>query len=213
MQMNSGTGNGAYLGDIHSMVAFLPGLSGEDRNDILDVLLDAQLFAGKQFDFTTQWSSWMHYYRSRLRTRGLQQKGVVLGDSLIVSNVDDLVQATFKVSNPADRKRLSSMVQRAFTAMGVNQAAASYFQDGFDQGRLGSFQVVPCEKYEPGRILLLLCSLHLSIDERSAGRRRLLFHFKGGSYTFDTKIYAEHRNDVARYLDGRAKSLIRAASI
>ncbi|KPB36428.1 hypothetical protein ALP12_04419 [Pseudomonas savastanoi pv. phaseolicola] len=211
--MKAGTGNAAYLGDIPSMVTFLPGLTSEERTDIQDVLLDAQLFAGKQFDFKTQWSSWMHYYRSRLKTRGIQQKGVVLGDSLVVSNVDDLLQATFKVSSPADRKRLGGMVQRAVAALGVNQAAESYFKNGFEQGRLGSFQVVPCEKYEPDRVLLLLCSLHLGVDEHAAGSRRLLFHFKGGSYTFDRKIYAAHRNDVTRYLDGRAQGLVRAARI
>ncbi|AVB22197.1 MULTISPECIES: hypothetical protein [Pseudomonas syringae group] len=211
--MSTDTDNAAYLGNIPSMVAFLPGLSSEERSDLQDVLLDAQLFAGKQFDFKTQWSSWMHYYRSRLKARGMQQKGVILGDSLVVSNVDDLLQATFKVSNPADRKRLGSMVQRAFSAMGVSQAAEFYFQNGFDQGRLGSFQVVPCEKYEPNRTLLLLCSLHLSVDDHAPGTRRLLFHFKGGSYTFDRNIYAAHRDNVARYLDGKARSMVRAASI
>ncbi|GAO94598.1 hypothetical protein PSA5_17795 [Pseudomonas syringae pv. actinidiae] len=155
----------------------------------------------------------MHYYRSRLKARGMQQKGVILGDSLVVSNVDDLLHATFKVSNPADRERLGGMMQRAFSAMGVNKAAEFYFQNGFDQGRLGSFQVVPCEKYEPNRTLLLLCSLHLSVDDYAPGTRRLLFHFKGGSYTFDRNIYAAHRDSVARYLDGKAQSMIRAAFI
>ncbi|AKF49666.1 MULTISPECIES: hypothetical protein [Pseudomonas] len=211
--MNADTGNAAYLGTIASMVAFLPGLSNEERTDVQNVLLDAQLFAGRQFDFKTQWGTWMYYYRSRLKARGIQQKGVVLGDSLVVSSVDDLLQATFKVSHPADRKRLGDMVQRAVAAMGVGQAAESYFQRGFDQGRLGSFQIVPCEKYEPGRMLLLLCSLHLSVDDHAPGRRRLLFHFKGGSYIFDSKVYAAHRDAVMRYLDGRAQGMVRAASI
>lgn len=72
---------------------------------------------------------------------------------------------------------------------------------------------MPCEKYEPDRVLLLLCSLHLSVDEHAAGSRRLLFHFKGGSYIFDRKIYAAYRNGVTRYLDGRAQGLVRAARI
>ncbi|MFA0996269.1 MULTISPECIES: hypothetical protein [Pseudomonas syringae group] len=211
--MSSDTGNAAYLGNIQSMVAFLPGLSSEERTDLQDVLLDAQLFAGEQYDFKTQWSSWIHYYRSRLKARGIQQKGVILGDSLVLSSVDDLLQATFKVSNSADRERLGGMVQRAVSAMGVNQAAQIYFQNGLDQGLLGSFQVVPCEKYEPDRTLLLLCSLHLSVDNHAVGSRRLLFHFKGGSYTFDRTVYAAHRNDVARYLDGKAQSMVRSASI
>ena len=66
--MNADTGNAAYLGTIPSMVAFLPGLSSEERTDIQNVLLDAQLFAGRQFDFKTQWGTWMHYYRPRSRS-------------------------------------------------------------------------------------------------------------------------------------------------
>ncbi|MFH7519198.1 hypothetical protein RA271_29190, partial [Pseudomonas syringae pv. tagetis] len=65
--MNGEAGNGAYLGYIPSMVAFLRGLSSEERSDILYVLLDAQLFAGRQFFFKTKCNSWMHYYGRRLK--------------------------------------------------------------------------------------------------------------------------------------------------
>ncbi|OUM05602.1 hypothetical protein BW686_19785 [Pseudomonas syringae] len=211
--MNENADNAAYLGDIPSLVTFLPGLSSPDQSDIQSALLDAQLFASRQFDFKTQWNSWMHYYRNRLKARGVQEKGVVLGDSLVVSNVEDLMQATFNITSGPGRERLGAMVQRGFQAMAVHQAAESYFKHGFDQGRLGSFQIVPCEKYDATRTLMLLCSLHLSVDEYSGGGRRLLFHFKGGIYTFDSRAYERHREDVTRYLGGKAQSLIRSACI
>ncbi|MCD5994344.1 hypothetical protein KDX38_12050 [Pseudomonas sp. CDFA 602] len=211
--MYSGTSNAVYLGDVPSMAAFLPGLSDEERSDVQDVLLDAQLFADRQFGFQEQWSSWMHYYRNRLGARGLQTAGLVLGDSLVVSSVQDLMTAAFRVSGLPGHDDLAEMVKRSFAAMGIFQAAEAYFLGGFDQGHLGSFQVVPCKRHGPDEILILLCSLHVSTDTYSAGTRRLLFHFKGGSYVFSRKIYQAHRDEVVRYLGGRAQGLIRAITV
>ncbi|CAM3219934.1 hypothetical protein BZK31_16085 [Pseudomonas floridensis] len=211
--MTSHTGNASYLGNRPSLVAFLPGLSRQAREDVQDVLLDAQLFADRLNDFDEQWANWMHYYRHRLGMRGLQQEGLVVGDSRVLSSTEDLFEATFKVTGSASRERLGGMVQRAFSALGIEQAAEAYFQHGVDQGRLGSFQIVPCERLDDKRVSMLLCSLRLSVDEHSGGARRLLFFFKGGSYAFDTQAYAAHRDDVKRYLGGKARNLIRETSI
>ncbi|MCF5707934.1 hypothetical protein GIV19_11585 [Pseudomonas syringae] len=207
--MTADASNAAYLGASSSLVAFLPGLSVQAREDIQDVLLDAQLFADRLNDFDTQWSNWMHYYRRRLSSRGLCQTGLVVGDSMVVSSIDDLLEASFKIAGSTGRQPLGGMVQRAFGALGIREAVESYFQHGIDQGRLGSFQIVPCEHYDSNRVLMVLCSLRLTVDERSAGGRRLLFFFKGGSYLFDLHAYGACRDDVKRYLNGKAQSLIR----
>jgi len=208
--MHSMTSNASYLGNVPSMAVFLPGLSIQERSDIQDLLLAAQLFADRQFDFRAQWSSWIHYYRKRLAAHGLQEAGLVLGDSLVVSSAQDLKAATFRVSGQDD---LAEMVGRSFTAMGAYQAAEAFFQRGFDQGRLGSFQVAPCKQQGSDAIQLLLCSMHLSADRYSAGTPRLLFHFKGGTYLFSNKTYQAHRETVARYLDGKAQGLIRSVTV
>ncbi|QHF01591.1 MULTISPECIES: hypothetical protein [Pseudomonas syringae group] len=205
--------NAVYLGGTRSMAAFLPGLSAQERTDLQDVLLDAQLFAGTQFGFERQWASWMHYYRNRLKSRGVQERSLVTSDSLLLSSVADLRDATFAIKGVTDHQRLGDLVRRSFDAMGVYQAASAYFERGLDNGRLGSFQIVPCAKSESGQILMLLCGLHLVTDAYSAGSRRLLFFFKGGSYTFDSSRYATYRSDVARYLGSKSTSMIRSFQI
>lgn len=205
--------NAASLGDIPSLVAFEPDMTGQERTDIQDMLLDAQAFASHVFDFHRQWTSWMHYYRNRLSARGLRQKSLVLDDSLLVSSTEDLMDATFRIIGTAGHDRLAELVRRSFHAMGVHEAAHAYFQQGFDSGRLGSFQIVPCASLEAGQSLVLLCGLHLSVDEYSAGGRRLLFYFKGGAYVFESAVYARYRADVARYLKTRADALISHVNI
>lgn len=211
--MNANEGNATRLGDIASLVVFEPGFTGQDRADIQDMLLDAQLFASHVYDFGQRWTSWMHYYRNRLRARGLRQKSVILDDSLVISSTEDLMQATFRITGTAHHEQLGELVRRSYDAMGVYQAAQAYFESGFDQGRLGSFQIVPCARSEPDQCTLLLCGLHLNVDEYSAGGRRLLFYFKGGSYTFDGHLYAPYRDDVKRYLKNKANAFVTNVNI
>ena len=211
--MSENEGNGARLGNIPSLVTFELGLEGQDRADIQDMLLDAQLFASHVYDFERQWTGWMHYYRSRLQSRGLARKSLILDDSLVVSSTEDLIRATFRITGTAGHEQLGALVRRSFDAMGVYRAAHAYFQHGFDQGQFGSFQIVPCARSAPGQSLMLLCGLHLSVDGYSAGGRRLLFYFKGGGYTFDSKVYAPHREDVARYLKSKTNAFIQNVTI
>ena len=205
--------NAASLGDISSLAAFEPDLAGQDRADIQDMLLDAQLFASHVYDFQRHWTSWMHYYRNRLSARGLRQKSLVLDDSLVISSTEDLMNATFRIVGTVAHERLAELVRRSFHAMGIYQAANTYFDHGFDNGRLGSFQIVPCARVETGQCLVLLCGLHVSVDEYSGGGRRLLFYFKGGAYVFESGAYARHRADVARYLRGKAGASIASLNI
>lgn len=143
--MSADTENAAYLGNIPSMVAFLPGLASEERTDIQNVLLDAQLFAGRQFDFKTQWGSWMHYYRSRLKTRGIQQKGLVLGDSLVVSSVDDLLEATFKVSHPRIASVLATWCSVRLLQWGSIRQRSRTFKTAWIRGVWAVFRSYPAK--------------------------------------------------------------------
>jgi hypothetical protein len=211
--MTANEGSAARLGDISSLVAFGPGMPEQERADIQNLLLDAQLFASHVYDFKSQWTTWMHYYRNRLQARGLRRKSLVMDDSLLISSTEDLMQATFRITGTEGREQLGQLVRRSFDAMGVYEAAEAYFQQGYDQGRLGSFQIVPCARFEPDQSLLLLCGLHLNTDGFSAGGRRLLFYFKGGSYVFDGKAYAAYREDVSRYLATKANALIQGVQI
>lgn len=211
--MNTNDGGAARLGDISSLVAFAPGMASQDKADIQDVLLDAQLFASHVYDFNRQWTTWMHYYRSRLAARGLKRKSLVMDDSLLVSSTDDLMEATFRITGTGGRDQLGELVRRSFAAMGVLEAAQAYFNHGVDRTRLGSFQIVPCARSQAGQNLLLLCGLHLSADEYSAGGRRLLFYFKGASYVFDSSVHTAYRDDVRRYLKTKANALIQGLEI
>jgi hypothetical protein len=200
--------NAAIIGNINSLVAFVPGMSEQERTDVLNVLLYAQLFASHSRDLEKDWHGWMHVYRNRLVARSFQRKSIIAGNSEVLSSVDDVVQATFKVIGPSASGQLIDLVRRSFDAMGIKQIAKAFFDGDVESGQLGSFQIVPCEKTASGEVSVLLCGLHLSSDDYSQGRQRLIFHFKGGSYSFDNAAYATHRDSVSDYLRNKANATV-----
>ncbi|MBI6854136.1 hypothetical protein YA0002_15270 [Pseudomonas cichorii] len=204
----------AYLGNIDSVVAFLPGLSAQEKTDVQNILLYSQLFASQQYSFMSQWSSWMHYYRNRLEKMGFVCKSKIVKDSLLLTDMDDVEEATFGILGEPDYGKLSGLVRRSFDALGVHEKAEAFFEGDISYKRLASFQIVPCEKTLSNEIRIMLCSLHLSSDTyASEGSNRLIFYFKGGSYVFNPAVYEAQRETVVEYLKGKAQATIRNARI
>lgn len=201
--------NASLLGGRDSVVAFVPGVSVQERADIEDVSLFAQLSASHSYDRQEHWSSWMHVYRARLEARGFQRISVVTGDSELLSSVDDLSTATFKIVGSAASRPLMDLVRRSFHSLGINQIAEAFFDQGGASANLGNFQITPCERSASGSMSVLLCGLRLSSDDYSAGQPRLILHLKGGVYRFNEQAYAQHRASVTDYLKGKANAYIR----
>lgn len=201
-------GNATLLGGRNSLVAFAPSVSAQERADIEDVLLFAQLSASHPYDKNEYWSSWMHVYRTQLETRGFQRISVITGDSELLSSVDDLSWATFKVVGSAASRPLIDLVRRSFGSLGISQIAKAFFDADSASTRLESFQIVPCEKSASGGISVLLFGLQLASDDYSAGQRRLILHFKGGVYQFDLEAFDKHRDSVSAYLSGKVGAYI-----
>jgi hypothetical protein len=211
--MDRMNGNAALVGSSNSLVTFATGIAQQEREDIQDVLLYADLFASQFRSQKKDWHSWMHVYRERLAARGFKRESVIVGDSEVLSSVDDLTQATFKIIGPWAGGQLADFVRRSFDALGINQMVNAFFRGNLDSGLLGSFQVIPCETTASGDISVLLCGLYLSSDEYSQGRRRLIFHFKGGGYAFDRGAYARHRSAVSDYLSDKARASISGLTV
>lgn len=197
-------GNAARLGSSNSWVAFVPDVAQQEREDIQDVLLYADLFASQVHNRKKDWHSWMHIYRDRLMARGFQRKSIIVGDSELLSSVDDLARATFKIIGSSASRQLVEFVRESFDGLGINQMADAFFRGNLEPDALGDFQVIPCEKTVSGEVSVLLCALHLSAEYSQGSRRRLILHFKGGGYKFDSRAYAQHRSTVSDYLSNKA---------
>lgn len=196
------------LGELDNHVAFFPGVPLAHRENIQDALLYAHLRASSTADFQHSWHDWISRYRAHLERLGFQPHGVVSGHSEMISSVDDLRLASFRIDNVSVRARLAERVRDCFAASGVMQLAEQFFAGASLSAQNGSFQIMPCEMTDSGELMTLLCSLRLNDDTHSAGARRLIFYFKGNAYRFDPDLYAPHRQAVLSYLQGKTRAFI-----
>ncbi|WP_295476606.1 hypothetical protein [uncultured Pseudomonas sp.] len=200
----------ARVGELDSLLAFYASVPTEYRDDIQDVLLYAQLFASHLNDFQGQWHNWMHYYRDRLESHGFVRQNLVIKDAVLLSSVSDFETASFRLASSVASAEVSALVRGAVRWLGIRDMATAYFRGGgFSESR-GSMQIVPCEMTIDGLPSLMLCALRVGVDHGSAGMRRLVLHFKGGSYRFEPQRYAARRASVQAYLAGKSHAVIRA---
>lgn len=60
-----------------SMMSFAPNLMKEERDDLFDLLMQADGFASRAFDRQQLWKSWMDRYRNRLEKHGCRPVSLI----------------------------------------------------------------------------------------------------------------------------------------
>ena len=199
------------VGKLNTIVSFAFGVTEQDKMDILNVMLYAQTFS--TYSIYDDWHSWFHYYRNRLESRGFERKGTVIGNSVVSGNIEDVRTAVFGIKGDSNSEQLADLVRRSFKALGVYKTAEAYFDGTIDLGQMQNFHIMPCENTASDELSLLLCGLKLSSDVYSAGPRRLILHFKGGSYRFNRDTYARHRESVLESLEKDTTAYFRRLGI
>lgn len=194
-----------------NLVLFAPGISRQEKDDILDLLLYADYFASQAYRRQEFWKSWMDYYRNRLVRYGSTLKSQITKPPMVISDSHELDRATFAIVGSQGSVALADLVQTSFRALRVDQYARAFFESGRGAGNLGSFQIVPCEKTATGEVLILLCGLHISANTvtdifgpRERTQRGMVLRLVGGTYAFKPDVYAPHREMIRSRLVANA---------
>ncbi|MEB0079951.1 hypothetical protein QN386_06485 [Pseudomonas sp. CCI3.2] len=187
----------------NNLVSFVAGMSVQEKEDILDLLLHADFFASQAYDQHVHWKSWLDYYRNRMVKHGCQLKSQILRAPVVITDSCELDRLTFKVVGTEGSAKLARLVQASFNAIRVNEYAQAFFRRGTGAGRIGSFQIVPCERTANGEIRVFLCALRINalavIDDSwfwDNTHRDLVLHLVGGVYAFSTARYAPFREQI-----------------
>jgi hypothetical protein len=183
-----------------NLVSFVNGLSAQERDDVLDLLMYADFFATQSFRQTSQWTSWLGYYRQQLERSGCQLQSLLVSPPTVIKSRAQLQGVDIAVKGTIAADNLLGMVRRSLRTAALDQYAGHFFQAGTGDGSISAFQVVPCEKTSNAEIQILLCGLYASAhaEERNRGGHRwtdrdMVIRLAGGVYVFNTQVYSEHR--------------------
>lgn len=205
---------GAIVGS--SMVSLYNGIDAQDRDDIFDCLLYADVFASRFHDQRKDYSNWLFRYRRRLETRGWVLENPIRHTPHVIFRASDLDAATFHVIDSTGARALADLAQATWRSTRINHHADHFFSRSSQDGELARFQMVPCMSDADGTVLMLICAIRLtgSVDIRdfefwTETRREMLLRISGGVYRFDRAVYGKYREDVRTQLIGSSDRAIK----
>jgi hypothetical protein len=183
-----------------SVATFAAQLSAQQKQDISDLLLQADIFASTTWDRRIHWSAWVDYHRNRLERYGCRVRSVLINPPLFINSIEEL-EAPIRLSTKGGdgSPQLHKLATDALNRSNCYAFAAEFLNKGAEDEHLGSFQVVPCIKHSNGVAILLVCGVHIR-GRYDDGRREVVMRWRGAEYEFDSQRYEPHRATVHQCL-------------
>lgn len=186
---------------------FAKDIADQDRKDILDLMLYAQVSASKKYDKNEQSSQWMNYYQGRLIKYGCTLTAFIEPDVVVVSDLPSFREIEFKVAGASGVQPFIAHAKASFAALQISKKAMDFFRGYSGTERSITVNVSSVELAEEGAVLLLFCGIHFSSsievkkfffeDEKFYD---LTIHPNGGAFLFDRDKYTTHRANILRQL-------------
>lgn len=193
-------------------VSFVEGLSREDKQDVQDCLLYAELRANSE---GIEGFVWLSHYQSTLLTLGFNLQSYIVDRPILVLDIRQVEEYAVEVSGVQSTQRLAQSLGDVFDAMPIRQDALSYLRHPVDNAQTRHYQCVPCEKTQEGHVIVFVCGLALSCQRaRARGRTHDVYlNAKGGAFVLNRTIYARHRAQVQEAVHQAAAHMVSVIEI
>lgn len=193
-------------------VSFVGGLSREDRQDIQDCLLYAELRANSD---ANKGFAWLSHYQSTLLTLGFNLQSYIVDRPLLILDIRQVDEYAVEVAGVQSTQRLAQSLGDVFDAMPISQDALSFLRHPVEYAQTRHYQCVPCEKTQEGHVIVFVCGLALSCQKmRTRGRTHDVYlNAKGGAFVLNRTIYAMHRSQVYEAIRQAAAHMVSVIEI
>lgn len=193
-----------------SLVSFLPGLSTEERSQILDCLLFAELCHANQYDREKQWERWIDAYQQALPITGFRRTLELNAGPKRTTSKKGFQREADRIVTAIASQDLANAARTALDTMFQSPAAQRFFSDWFtfSSSRSDSFQVIPCQKNRSGQIEIAVCGMRMTTRTTVSKNPFSLWPFtyeltlllKGGTFSFDSATHATNRARIEQEL-------------
>lgn len=192
-----------------SVATFAQDLCVQEKQDVSDLLLQADVFASMTWNRRQYWKSWADYHRNRMLKHGCEAYSLIITEPLFLTREEELQQSIrLNILDGDGSPRLPQMAEQSLVTAGYKEFALNFLRSGSEESFLGDFQVVPCTRTATGEVEIFVCGLHVT-GRVSGDKRELVLRLNGGSYLFSVERYAAHRAQVRRHLERYAAQRIR----
>lgn len=197
------------------LVSFTPQISPQDKQDIQDCLLYAELAASEKYDLGKLPKKWIDHYQGRLLKAGFGLRSVISSEPRKISTPWELQRYSFAITREAGSSRLAQLLCESYEALQLNSFARAFFNEQISTDKAGVFQVAPCEQTSAGEVILFLCGMHYTSTTTlrdflfwTESDYEMVVQAVGGAFTFNRDLFAENRLGVHRKIDGYQRRFI-----
>ena len=192
-----------------NLVSFAKDVTEQDRQDVMDLMLYADLSASKKYDQTTLSISWLNHYQQRLIKFGCELKAFIDPETLFASDLQSFYQLTCQVYGSVGSIALSQQLRASFSALDLDQTAMDLFQRSMGNARSEIIKATPCELTASNELMILFCAIKLTSTVDVEGFlfwketfRDLSIRPDGGVFLFRREIYDRYRAGIRSRLAG-----------
>ena len=180
---------------------------GQDRQDILNLMLCAELSASKKYNKNEQASQWMNHYQKRLIEYACTLEAFIAPGVTSVSDVQGFRELKFEIVGATGSQAFIAHAKASFAALQINKRVMDFFGGYSGRERTVTVNISSCELTESGGVLILFCGIQLSSSIEiekffldSEAYYDVIIRSNGGAFLFDRAKYATHRDEVLRKL-------------
>jgi hypothetical protein len=203
---------GGYVVD-GSLVSFVAGLDSQNKSDVLNSTLLAQLAANKKYDREVQTQDWYKYYQSVLEPLGwvIQafnfDKYNAAGDSF---EMNKAVIEILKAIASEDEAAVSQATIDALGALDSGSHGLVLWNSSSSSVTAGNFQIAPCG-LSNGSVVMKNASFYFNTTESTTGflwftysTSKMSLYKSTNTMTLDGDIYTKVRQAVIDKLGDKA---------
>jgi hypothetical protein len=192
-----------------NVVALTEGMSEQERADILDCLMYAQIKAGERADSHTGWFTWINRYQGTLLKTGLTFSGILASQTRSISDKRELPFLASSLIESYGHQALGYLARSSLDALLKSHIAQNFFQEWFVKDRTENLQLVPCLKASNGQIEIMVCAMQV-ITESTAGSwferptSTMIINVEGSAFIYDQHAFGAVRKKLRARLDRHA---------
>lgn len=203
-----------------NLVTFGETLVEQDRQDMLDLMVYAEMHATSNADQQVSPYEWLSFYQGALMQHGCKIMSFVADDTFEAFTVEQVRRFELRVASKDKDDMFVQMVKQGLAVFRLEEKVTRHLLQSSVPQRESPKAVLcsvnPCYLDEQNRAFLGICGLVLSYEVQV--RQGLLTDTyaqyvtlspTGGRYLFDREVYATHREQVHEQTDRYFDRLIR----
>lgn len=197
------------------LLSFTSDVNLQDKQDIQDCLLYAELAANEKYPGHASNKSWFDYYQGRLLKAGFTLKTIISSEPFRASSVRQILKISHALIGRMGSDRLGQLVEDTYGALKLDEFAWEFFRGNVSRGGMGILKCAPCERLQSGETVVCLYGMRYSTIATqqdfffwSEFDKEVVIIPNGGVFAFNREIFENYRTRVHEKIDAYSERVL-----